>query len=303
MARQYSIKALAELIADDTDTASAAEIFGKTAAYIQKVQRTEDYRRALELAKRRKSTQARKEITAIAGDGSANFFREIEAIVDQEVTIYFTYKVSGIPGDTFLLEWYDSIEDLQGNLNRLGEDDQPDDIRFNPETPIQISGTYIGIFHFTPIATGTRFAKIYVDNPRFEFIVLQINVRAARDIQASDFVFTSVDDFTVIEGQNAVVDTVYWEQGHPLIENFSLESITIWFFRDASSSDRILMLDSDFVVSDEPLDEIVTLENFVDNGNGTGSFDARVNPSEIDVMDFMRDRDVFFEYIVNQPDI
>ena len=116
------------------------------------------------------------------------------------------------------------------------------------------------------------------------------------------FEFSSEDDFTVFEGSNAMVDTVYWRQGNPLIPNFALNKIQVWFYRDATINDRILMLDSDFVVSGEPLDEIVTLENFVDNDNGTGSFDVRVNPSEIDVMDLMRDRDFYIEYIVDQPD-
>ena len=112
------------------------------------------------------------------------------------------------------------------------------------------------------------------------------------------FTWSSEDDFITYAGANAVVDTINWAQGANVIENFNIDLIEIAFYRDRETTDRIFEDDADFMIGDEGLNEIVTLENFVDNIDGTGSVDVRVNPSGITVEELMANLQLYMTLYV-----
>lgn len=115
------------------------------------------------------------------------------------------------------------------------------------------------------------------------------------------FEWSSEDDISVLRGGNAVVVTVDWEQGSSQISDFSIDDITIQFYADSAKSTEITDLDDAFRIGDETLAEIVTLENFVDGGDGTGSVDVRVDPSGITAQELDLVRQIYFDLAVTQP--
>ena len=107
--------------------------------------------------------------------------------------------------------------------------------------------------------------------------------------------------FSVVRGGSAITRTIEWNQGYPEIENFDIDDIVLKFFSDEELTTEIESGDDDFMIGDEGLDEIITLENFVDNGDTTGSVDVMVDPSGITAMELMAERQVYFALSVNQP--
>lgn len=102
-------------------------------------------------------------------------------------------------------------------------------------------------------------------------------------------------------GHHAMVLTISWRQGRPLINNFSLSDIDLVFYSDAGRTSRITSSSDNYYIGDEMLDEIITLENFVDNGDNTGSVDIRVDPSDITAEELMANRNIYIALQVDQP--
>ena len=100
MARPYSRKNLARLVADGQDTASAAQTFNKSIEFIQKEQSTREYRNYL-------ASQLRDQINSERRRETANISRNIEdrprparvdnvdstvLVLNQEAIIYKRYE-------------------------------------------------------------------------------------------------------------------------------------------------------------------------------------------------------------------
>ena len=135
----------------------------------------------------------------------------------------------------------------------------------------------------------------------YSFTIRAINTRTSmfheRDLEVSvtnKFDWTMEENVAVVRGGDVVVFTIGWEQGDTEIEDFGLDNIEILFFSDEAKTLSIEDGDSEFSIGDEDLDDIITLENFVDNGDDTGSVDVRVDPSGITAMELMTERNVYF---------
>ena len=122
-----------------------------------------------------------------------------------------------------------------------------------------------------------------------------------RDDSIGQFEWSSEDDVTVLRGGQAMTDVVLWQQGTPEIINFGISDISIVFFNDTEQQDEISIGDTQFSIGDERLDEIITLENFVDNGDGSGSVTIRIDPSDITATELMAQRELYIALQVNQP--
>ena len=116
-----------------------------------------------------------------------------------------------------------------------------------------------------------------------------------------DFDFTMERDFNVVRGHDAVTGIIGWKQGSPKIENFGVDDISLLFYADKARADEISSGDSRFSIGDETLAEIVTLEDFVDNSDGTGSVTVRIDPRDITASELMADRKVYVALRVSQP--
>ena len=116
-----------------------------------------------------------------------------------------------------------------------------------------------------------------------------------------DFDFTMEHDFNVVRGHDAVTGIIGWKQGSPKIENFGVDDISLLFYADKARADEISSGDSRFSIGDETLAEIVTLEDFVDNSDGTGSVTVRIDPRDITASELMADRKVYVALRVSQP--
>ena len=116
-----------------------------------------------------------------------------------------------------------------------------------------------------------------------------------------DFDFTMERDFNVVRGHDAVTGIIGWKQGSPKIENFGVDDISLLFYADKARADDISSGDSRFSIGDETLAEIVTLEDFVDNSDGTGSVTVRIDPRDITASELMADRKVYVALRVSQP--
>ena len=114
------------------------------------------------------------------------------------------------------------------------------------------------------------------------------------------FKWINENDFVVSRGGASMQRTVTWEQGTPEIENFDIDDITIAFFSDAEALNVITESDDDYNIGDETLAEIITLTNFIDNGDGTGTVNILIDPSDIDATELMADRSVYITLNVNQ---
>ena len=116
-----------------------------------------------------------------------------------------------------------------------------------------------------------------------------------------DFDFTMERDFNVVRGHDAVTGIIGWKQGSPKIENFGVDDISLLFYADKARADDISSGDSRFSIGDETLAEIITLEDFVDNSDGTGSVTVRIDPRDITASELMADRKVYVVLRVSQP--
>ena len=93
-----------------------------------------------------------------------------------------------------------------------------------------------------------------------------------------------------------------WTQGDPEVDSFAIGDIEILFFSDSAGSTEIGTEDDDYDIGDQTLAQIITLANFVDDGDGTGSVDLRVDPSGIDSGELTALRNVYVRLRVSQPD-
>ena len=108
------------------------------------------------------------------------------------------------------------------------------------------------------------------------------------------------EDFSVLRGGNAVVKRVTWTQGDPEIGSFDINDITIHFYSDSAGNTAITS-GTLYNIGDQDLTEIITLENFIDAGDGTGSVDIRVNPAGITASELSAVRNLWIRLSVSQP--
>ena len=118
----------------------------------------------------------------------------------------------------------------------------------------------------------------------------------------SNFDWMSEDDLAVLRGGNAVTDTVEWTQGDPEVGSFDINDIEILFFSNAAGTSVIDTGDGAYNIGDQTLAQIITLTNFVDDGDGTGSVDVQVDPSGITSAELTALRNVYIRLRVSQPD-
>ena len=159
MARQFSIKALAEVIADDTDSQSAAQLFGKRLSYIEKVQQTEDYRRALELAKKRESTQLTKRLQDL-DEGDVAHIPMTRASKGVEHTELRSYQTGTPPEKTFIFKFYKTPEDVDTDTE-VPDTEKPTGLTFEPETPIQDGRPHFVKIRYTPIVVAQQWYTLF----------------------------------------------------------------------------------------------------------------------------------------------
>ena len=114
------------------------------------------------------------------------------------------------------------------------------------------------------------------------------------------FTWSSEDDLDAVRGSSSVTDTVRWTMGANVIEDFGIDDINIGYYRDREATDRIQTTDEDFMIGDESLAEIITLSNFVDDLDGSGTVDVTLDPSGITLEELMTEYEVYFVlYVVS----
>lgn len=106
---------------------------------------------------------------------------------------------------------------------------------------------------------------------------------------------------SVTGGGDAVSLTIGWAQGTPVISAFGIGDISILFFQDSAGTNRINSGDANYTIGDQTLADIITLGNFVDNGDDTGSVDLEVDPSGIEPSELDAMRNVYVVLEVDQP--
>ena len=129
---------------------------------------------------------------------------------------------------------------------------------------------------------------------------------AVLEIQVEDpggrvaFQWSGEEDFSVYRGGESHEQTISWEQGVPTIADFGLDDIKVLFYTNENDDAEISTTDPLFSIGDQDLDEIFTLGDFVDNGDGTGSVDVSVDPSGIEASELSMPRDIHFALEVSQ---
>ena len=118
----------------------------------------------------------------------------------------------------------------------------------------------------------------------------------------SNFDWMSEDDISALRGGATVKDTIEWTQGDPEITSFAIGNISILFFSDSAGTTTIATDATAFSIGDQDLDDIITLANFVDDGDGTGSVDVEVDPSGISDSELTALKNVYIKLRASQPD-
>lgn len=113
------------------------------------------------------------------------------------------------------------------------------------------------------------------------------------------FMWSSEADIETIISGNSVTTTVDWEQGVPGVANFALNDISIQFFSGRGGTTSVL---GTTAVGDQTLADIITVENFTDNGNGTGTVDIKADPSGITTSELTSTTNYSIKLRVSQPD-
>ena len=126
------------------------------------------------------------------------------------------------------------------------------------------------------------------------------------------FTWDNEGDLTAVRGGNIVCRTLEWTQGHPVIEDDDIDEASdfdFWFYNDSAGTSVLsfgtlpfMADDPNFEIGDQTLAEIVTLANFVDEGDGTGSIDVAVDPSGITDAEIDADFDIYVRATAYQPD-
>ena len=117
-----------------------------------------------------------------------------------------------------------------------------------------------------------------------------------------NFMWGSEDAISTLRGGATITDTVTWVQGDPEVDTFTIGDILILFFSDTAGATTIAADAADYDIGDQTLADIITLGNFVDNADGTGSVDVSVNPSGITSSELTALRTVYIRLRVSQPD-
>ena len=136
----------------------------------------------------------------------------------------------------------------------------------------------------------------------------QTPVIPLRIVLPEDFRYTLTDVLLrAIRGGSTVSLTVEWIQGVPIIPNISLTTFSLLFYNYDSAGEtlgtQIQPSDSNYNIGDQTLADIVTLTNFVDDGDGTGAFDINVDPSGITDVELTAELNtVAVKVTASQPD-
>ena len=171
MARPYSRKNLARLVADGQDTASAAQTFNKSVEFIQKEQSTREYRNYLASQlrdhinsdRRRETANISRNIEDIPRPARASLIRTVDvrvnaALIDTtEFDQRFEYEVGKNPAGTeFRIRWYETSEAWQDGTPEASVGDAPITIEWLPATPVETEGEHRGVFRYklNPNTTG-----------------------------------------------------------------------------------------------------------------------------------------------------
>ena len=117
-----------------------------------------------------------------------------------------------------------------------------------------------------------------------------------------NFAWASEEALTAYRTGDTVSDTIEWTQGDPEIASFEIGDIEILFFSNSAGTTEIGTEDNAYDIGDQTLAQIITLTNFIDDGDGTGSVDVQVDPSGIDASELTVLRNVYIRLRVSQPD-
>lgn len=88
-----------------------------------------------------------------------------KVIAGTPTTEYMRYIVGNQPGETFVAKFYGSISE-RVDESELPEDEQPTDVTFDPEIPLQEEGTHIVGITYTPSSERTDnivFVEVYTE--------------------------------------------------------------------------------------------------------------------------------------------
>lgn len=118
----------------------------------------------------------------------------------------------------------------------------------------------------------------------------------------ANFTWMDEDDISALRGGSVVTDMIDWEQGDPEIDSFELDDIEVLFFSDSAGTTAIATDSADYDIGDQTLAQIITVTNLVNNGDGTGTVDIRVDPSGIIATELTALRNVYVRLRVSQPD-
>ena len=173
MARAYSLNALIDaLVYEGHSSASAAALFNRKLEYIERVQRTSQYRNLLNSTIKSRNNRvsaavnvkevrelADEQIAAAPRAGDFNRIDTIEVVTGQERTDGFTYEQSNPPGTEFIFYTYGTQEDYINDENRLSGNEVTN-ISFRPETPPQEQGSFAVFVTYTVSVEGKIFARL-----------------------------------------------------------------------------------------------------------------------------------------------
>ena len=117
-----------------------------------------------------------------------------------------------------------------------------------------------------------------------------------------NFLWDSEDSISALRGGATITDTVTWQQGDPEVDSFVVGDISILFFSDSGGNTAISTAATAYNIGDQTIADIITLTNFVDNADGTGSVDVSVNPSGITDTELTAMINLYIRLRVSQPD-
>ena len=115
------------------------------------------------------------------------------------------------------------------------------------------------------------------------------------------FEWSDEDHLTVYAGHDGERDVIEWEHGDIPIEPFEISHIKIRFYRDADATDEILSTDEDYYIGDQSLDEIITLDNLVEHGDGSGAVELVLDSTGITMEELMGQRQIHIVLEVDDP--
>ncbi|MXV76540.1 hypothetical protein F4Z99_20005 [Candidatus Poribacteria bacterium] len=207
MPRHYSRRNLAQLIADDHDTSSAARMLGVPLDYAIKEQQTDEYLRYLSQFRRTKRRLNRRiavrtvSATPTDPDDSddtskvpldVTLVRKVQIDGLEEHTLTFEYNIgpNGRPGRFWGAKWYGSIADLEAGIPELGPTRTPRNVSIRPAELMPTEGLHFFHLTFTPRFGGDHYLAFVLDP----------------DAETPDPVRPTVGTFVVDANNDAIVD-------------------------------------------------------------------------------------------------